>query len=145
MNLDPATEQVREQLSDQPGAVIRRRRRTGRHRQALARFTDEEWRDVCAAARSAGFTPGGWTAATGVAVARREPPPRLVVAEATLRELAETRKQLVRVGTLLNQSVKATNARGAVAPGLPYLAGRVEVLISEIDRRTAALISRRRS
>jgi hypothetical protein len=50
----------------------------------------------------------------------------------------------VRVGTLLNQSVKATNASGSVAPGLPYLAGRVEVLIREVDRRTAALLSRRR-
>jgi hypothetical protein len=144
MTYDPPAEQVREQISDPPGAVVRRRRRTGRRRQVLARFSDDEWRDVCAAAHSAGFTPSGWTAATGVAAARRRPPPRLAVAEATLRELAATRKQLVRVGTLLNQSVKATNASGTVAPGLPHLAGRVEVLIAELDRRTAALLSRGR-
>ena len=144
MNHDPAAEQVREPVPDLPGAAVRARRRRGRHRQAHARFTDDEWRDVLAAARRAGRTPGGWTAAASVAVARHEPPPRLAVAEAALRELAATRKQLVRVGTLLNQSVKATNASGSVAPGLPYLAGRVEVLIREVDRRTAALLSRRR-
>ena len=138
-------EQVREQISEPPGAVVRRRRRTGRRRQVLARFSDEEWRDVCAAAHSAGFTPSGWTAATGVAVARRRRRRGWRWPRRRCANWRPTRKQLVRVGTLLNQSVKATNASGTVAPGLPYLAGQVEVLIREVDRRTAALLTRRRS
>ena len=134
MNHDPAPEQVRERTAQQPGAVVRRRERKGRPRQIRVRFSDDEWHDISAAAGRAGWTVGGWTAATGVAAARRKPPPRLVVAEATLRELAETRRQLVRIGTLLNQSVKAVNATGQVPPGLAYLAGRVDVLIGELDR-----------
>lgn len=137
-------EQVREQTPEQPGAAVQRLRRKGRRMRANPRFTEDEWADVVRAARWAGMTTSGWTAATGVAVARRKPPPRIRVAEATMVELAATRKQLVRVGTLLNQSVKATNASGEVAPGLPYLAGRVEMLLCELDRLTAALVGRGR-
>lgn len=140
--LDARPEQVREQTPESPSTGIQRRRRKGRPRRANPRFTEAEWRDVQRAARLAGLTPSGWTAATGVAVARQNPPPRIVIAESKLRELAETRKQLVRVGTLLNQSVRAVNASGEVAPGLPYLAGRVEVLLSEVDRLTASLMTR---
>lgn len=90
------------------------------------------------------MTPSGWVAETAVAVARQKPPPRQRIAEAQLVELAAMRKQLVRVGTLLNQAVKATNATGELSPGLPYLCGRVAELLAQIDRSTAATLGRGR-
>ena len=134
-------EQDSERHAD-PERPVRRRRRKGRPLRATARFDADEWGAVCAAATGAGLTPRGWLAAVGTAAARREPPPRWRTVEPQLVELAALRKQLVRVGTLLNQAVRSVNATGDVPPGLPYLCGRVEMLICELDRLTARLVQR---
>ena len=138
---DLKTEQVREQHAESERPVQRRRRK-GRPLRATARFDDEEWETVCTAATGAGLTPRGWLAAAGVAAAEGKPPPRWRVVEPQLVELAATRKQLVRVGTLLNQATKATNATGMPSVALAALAGRVEVLVAELDRLTAAIMGR---
>jgi len=119
----------------------------GRGHSVRVRFSDAELSVASTGAGRADMRLAGYIAAAALAAAQAQPAPRVVGARErllreSLAEIAATRVRLVRVGTLLNQAVAALNSTGAVTPGLPYLAGRVEVVVREMDRLTAQLLTR---
>jgi len=98
---------------------VRRRKRdtTPRLHRVVARYSDEEWAAVEAAAAAADLTPSGWVAMAGLHLATGAalpPAHRPVTAEvrSALAELVMARAESAKAGSNLNQAVRAFNASG---------------------------------
>lgn len=132
-----------------PAPKGRRARPAEQPRVGLVQFrvNDAEMTVAATGATNRGMVLGNFARQAVLAAASGQPAPRPVSErERRLREdlraIAETRTQLVRIGTLLNQAVAALNSTGEAPPGLPYLAGRVEVLLRRLDEQTALMVGR---
>lgn len=85
----------------------------GRPHQVRARFSDQEWTTIEAAAAESGVTPTGFVAAAALAQAAGRPgPAETLPARELARRADEMWTQLVRIGTNLNQIAYSLNAGG---------------------------------
>jgi hypothetical protein len=105
----------------------------GRRLRIAPSFSTHEYAAVVAAAARIGLTPTGYCARAALALAANSPTepttttteadgagrgPAAAEAMAALQaELADARTAVVRVGTNLNQAVRALNAAGEARPG----------------------------
>lgn len=126
--------------------TVRRRRRLapvqgGRprpHRINL-RFSDDELADIEVAAGLAGLTPTGWVAKCAVDVAAgavRPAPTGLVEA---MTELLETRRQVVRFSTLVNQAMAKWHATGAEPAELVRAIALVVRILPRLEEAAVAV------
>ena len=140
------------QAANDPGAgpfPARRRRRVdgGRPRTVYVKLGHAEWTAAATGARDRGLALGAFAAKATLAAATGGPAPRRLgereqALRECLREIGATRTEVVRVGTLLNQAIAALNSTGEMPPGLPYLAGRVAIVLARLDEQTARMLSR---
>ena len=102
------------------GVTARLYSRPGRARRVYVRLSDEEYTAIAAAAKRAGYTPGGFVAEVGLAAAgvRDEVPPSVGNQRELLIALNQARDQVARIGTNLNQAVARLNATGEPPPWL---------------------------
>ena len=118
----------------------RRRRMVRRSEQLTVKFSLEE-REVVgvAAARCEGMAPSAWVGATAVAVAKGEVRPLPSGMGDALAELVETRTQLRRFSTLVNQAVAALHSTGQLPPELLAAVELTSRAVRRVDQATAAL------
>lgn len=95
----------------------------------LLRLSDDEQAAIATAARLADLTPTGWAAEAAVAAATGREAPRADPARQVLVELMQTRTQLRRAGTNLNQAVTKLNTTG-IAPD--WLGAAVAELVEAV-------------
>ncbi|GAB7192791.1 hypothetical protein NUM3379_35000 [Kineococcus sp. NUM-3379] len=130
-------------------AVSRRRRNTGAQNRSLRRgqrrhrlaptFDDEEFAVLAEAAQRAGLTPTGYIAESALAAARATAPPTVGPQRQLLLELMETRTQLVRFATNVNQAVAALNATGTAPAWLEQAVAITRRAVVRVDEATAAV------
>jgi hypothetical protein len=143
--------------------------RPGRHRDHLfpgrrlriaPSFSTQEYAAVVAAAARIGLTPTGYCAEAALALAANSAPepttatteadgaelgPAAVEALAAFQaELADARTAVVRVGTNLNQAVRAFNATGEAPPWLQHVAELSARTLTALDAAASAIHRRLR-
>jgi hypothetical protein len=138
--------------------------RPGRHRDHLfpgrrlriaPSFSAQEYAAVVAAAARIGLTPTGYCAHAALALAADPtapteadgagPNPAVVEALAALQaELADARTAVVRVGTNLNQAVRAFNATGEAPVWLRHVVDLCARTLTALDAAASAIHRRLR-
>ena len=120
----------------------RSRMASKRARRVEFNLTDEEFRELDAAALRAGLARGAYAAAAALAAARGESSQISVPLRAALAELIRSAGLVRRVGVNLNQAVAKLNATGqASADLLPYAvesvrrARRLDAAAEELRKR----------
>jgi hypothetical protein len=110
-----------------------------RPHRANARFSDEEWADVKAAAELAGMTPTGYVAkcAVDVATATVRPAPTAMVD--AIGELLQARFQVQRFGTLVNQAMAKWHSTDEEPPELMRAVALVARVLPELEEAAAAV------
>ncbi len=108
----------REDAGDCPQPVVRHRRHhfPARTRVVKARYDDEEFAALAAAAGRAGLTAAGFLAKAGRSVAGHGPPPSQTADREVLSELLRLRTVIRRYAVNVNQAVAALHSTGQ-APG----------------------------
>lgn len=146
-DLEPHSDQ--QQVSESsPSAPIggggRRRKRAEQRRARSIRggVNDAEHATLAVAADARGLALATFVIGAALAEAENRPAPqpktlRQVQQREASLELAASRMQLVRIGTLLNQLAKVANSTGQVPAALPILLRRVEDAIDASDQACA--------
>jgi hypothetical protein len=127
----------------------------GRRHRIAPSFSKQEYTAVLAAAARIGLTPTGYCAHAALALAADPtapteadgagPNPAAVEALAALQsELTDARTAVVRVGTNLNQAVRAFNATGEAPPWLHHVAGLCARTLTVLDAAASAIHRRLR-
>ena len=129
----PARTRPRAEGRDRPHSL------PGRRRQVKLRYSDEEYADLAAAARSAGLTPSGYAAEAALAAAAGLHTPSLAPLRAALVELITARGQVRRFGTNVNQAVRALNATGEAPTWLAQAVTITTRAVTRLDDAAADL------
>lgn len=120
-----------------------------RRKQVFVRLSDHEYDDLASAAERAELTTTGFVATAALAAARNQPSPTEPAAGITRTELAKlqhdlfaARAELGKIGSNLNQAVKALHYSGQAPTGLDDTVARchtamnnLDTLVAEVDRR----------
>lgn len=111
-----------------------------RHRVNLA-YNDAELAIILTAAAMAGLKPAAYAARAALAVAREEVSPAPVELKDKLRNLADARVAVNRIGNNLNQIAHVLNGGGEETPErLEAVLQRVEAAVQRLDAATLAVI-----
>jgi hypothetical protein len=111
---------LREDVADK--AVRHRRHRfPARTRVVKARYDEQEYAALAAAAQGARLTPSGFLAGAGLAAAGRGPAPSQSVDRELLAELLSLRAAIRRYAVNVNQAVALMHSTGRRRSGCPAL------------------------
>ena len=114
----------------------------GRGRQVKLRYSEEELGDVTAAAARSGLTPAGFAAEAALAAARGTTPPAAEPWREALLEVMAARTQVRRLGTNVNQAVRALHGTGEAPEWLDRAVALTARAVERLDG-AAADLSRR--
>ena len=138
----PAARVVAQRSRSVGGLPARDRRHTsGRARAVSARFTDEEYDLLAAAAAAAGLTPTGYMAEAALAAAGDTRAPAQSPASEALAELVQARGQLRRYGSEVHEAMTSLDP-GHAPLWLRRAVERTQQAVERVDR-AAALLARR--
>ena len=106
-------------------------------------YNSTEYELLRMAAGREGLTVGAYVAHAALAVAKGDVLPLPVNERERLRELAQTRVALNRIGTNLNQIAHVLNAEGKATPEqLAAVLSRVEAAVERLDAASIELLGR---
>jgi hypothetical protein len=114
----------------------------GRARQLKLRYSQEEFRELAAAASRAGLTTSGYAAEAALAAARDAAPPYSEPWREALAEVMAARAQVRRFGSNVNQAVRELNATGSAPEWLDRAVAVTERAVGRLDAAAADLTRR---
>jgi hypothetical protein len=115
-----------------------------RSRTLLVRCTEAEYKDIAAAATRSGLTPTGFAGEAAVAAARGSRPPSAEPRREALAEVMAARAQVRRLGSNVNQAVRALNATGEPPEWLDRAIAIANRAVAQLDDAAAQLTRRLR-
>ncbi len=110
----------------------------------LLRCTEEEFDQLAAAARRSGLTTSGYAAEAAVAAAVGSQPPQAEPWREALTEVMAARAQVRRLGSNVNQAVRALNATGEAPEWLDRSATLTSNAVVQLDEAASRLVRRLR-
>ncbi len=134
----------REDAADNPRPVIRHRRHhfPARTRVVKARYDDEEFAALAAAAARAGLTAAGFLAKAGLSIAGQGPPPSQTADRELLAELLRLRKVIRRYAVNVNQAVAALHSTGQAPVWLSEAVAGADRAVRSADAATQEIARR---
>jgi hypothetical protein len=130
--------------SDDGGVAVRHRRHQfpARTRVVKARYDEQEFTAVAAAAARAGLTPSGFLAAAGLAAAGLGPAPSQSVDRELLAELLSLREAIRRYAVNVNQAVTLMHSTGQTPIWLPQAVAGAHRAVVSADAATQRVARR---
>jgi hypothetical protein len=129
---------------DGPGVAVRHRRHRfpARTRVVKARYDEQEFAALAAAAERARLTPGGFLAAAGLAAAGQGPAPSQSVDRELLAELLSLRAAIRRYAVSVNQAVALMHSTGQTPIWLPRAVAGAHRAVVSADAATQRVARR---
>jgi len=117
------------------------RRRVSEMQAKLVSHTDDEYLTVAQAAHAAGPTTTGYVADAALTAATSREPPGDAPWRSALLELMDTRNQIRRIGTNINQATRILNTTGESPVWLERAVAMTERSLTKVDDATEAVAS----
>ena len=131
-------------VEDDARPVVRHRRHhfPARTRVVKARYDDEEYAALTAAAARAGLTAAGFLAKAGLSVAGHGPPPSQTADRELLAELLRLRTVIRRYAVNVNQAVAALHSTGQAPVWLSQAVEGADRAVRSADAATQEIARR---